>query len=343
MVLPATLPPARGDMYADSDAGASLGFQLFFDGNLGTGISCAKCHAPESAFTDRLTVSQGKDAGTRNSPTTFNAARLSVFFWDGRADSLWSQPLFPMENPLEMASTRLDVAHFVAANYAASYESVFGALPDMTSWPASGKPGDPAFDGLPAKVQDQVNRVFANVGKAFEAYMRKNTTGVAAFDAFLAGDPSHMIDAAQRGFGVFLTSGCATCHSGPYFTDEKFHKVNFPSLDGAAPDPGQAAGMTILENNPFNLAGPYADPEPGAPPVEPSGPGTYGAFRTPSLRNVASTFPYGHDGALPSLSAVMAIHAPGLKSTDEGNLIAFLQTLNGANPPIPWNNWPSPQ
>jgi cytochrome c peroxidase len=343
MALPESIPAARGNQYADSEDAATLGFKIFFDSNLGTGVSCATCHAPELAFVDRLSVSVGKTTGTRNSPTVFNAARLSTFFWDGRADSLWSQPLFPMENPAEMGSGRLQVAQFIAAEYKSEYETAFGAMPDMTSWPLAGKPGDAAFDALAPAVQTDVNRVFANIGKAFEAYMRKNSSLAAPFDGFLNGSSTQIIEAAQRGLNVFLSNKCQSCHSGPMLTDEQFHDVGFPSLPGAPPDSGRAGGIVVLENDIFNLNGPYADPGPGVPAAMPVGPGEQGAFRTPSLRNVVQTFPYGHDGALASVSDVLAIHAPGMTPDDQGDLIAFLQTLSGDYPPLPWSNWPTPQ
>ena len=348
MALPAELPAARGNQYGDDLGAAELGFDLFFDSNLGSGVSCATCHSPELAFVDRKPVSVvkgGQLKGTRNAPTTFNAAHLNVFFWDGRADSLWSQALGPLENPVEQNTSRLALAHVIDAKYKASYESVFGALPDVSSWPATGKPGDAAFDALPSDEQDQVNRFFSNIGKSLEAYMRKNATSRAPLDAFLAGDSEQLSAPAQHGLEVFLAQGCQSCHSGPMLTDERFHEVGFPSLPGAAPDSGRAGGIPKLQQDIFNLAGPYADPVPaGAKVSMPSvGAGDMGAFRTPSLRNVSKTFPYGHDGALPSLSDVIALHAPGLSAEDQADLLVFFQALNGNYPLPPWNNWPSPQ
>src|SRR5579859_2018118 len=344
MLLPDVLPPARGNKYGDDDGAARLGFLLFFDSDLGTGVSCATCHAPELAFTDRIPVSKGKGTGTRNAPTIFDAARLSVFFWDGRADSLWSQPLFPIENPLEMASTRLAVAQVILAHYKSDYEGVFGPMPDTSAWPTAGKPGDPAFDQLAPDVQDQVDRFYSNIGKSLEAFMRKDATTLAPLDLFLQGDPTQLIPAERRGLVTFLENKCQTCHAGPALTDEQFHDAGFPSLPGAAPDPGQAGGIPILEANVFNLAGPYADPGPGVPPPAGApGPGVQGAFRTPSLRNVALSFPYGHDGALADLPSVLAVHAPQLSAGDVADIVVFLGKLNGLYPAAPWNNWPIPQ
>src|SRR5262249_1921460 len=140
-------------------------------------------------------------------PTVFNAGRLTAIFWDGRADSLWSQPLFAIENSLEMASSRLELAHAVANDptLAAGYRKVFGELPDMNTWPARGKPGDPAWDDL-GSAQDDVNRVAANVGKALQAYMRKNTSSKSPFDHYLAGDETRMNVVARRGVVAFFAN-----------------------------------------------------------------------------------------------------------------------------------------
>jgi cytochrome c peroxidase len=344
LLLPAALPAARGNQYADNMDAATLGFHLFFDSSLGSGVACVNCHAPELAFTDRLSVSQGKGTGFRNAPTVFNAARLKVIFWDGRADSVWSQPLFAIENPTEMGSTRLELAHTIAdsADYKANYESVFGPMPDTSAWPALGKPGDPAFDALSSDQQDQVNRIAANVGKAFEAYERLNDSSAAPFDLYLGGDSTQIVDAAQRGFSAFLAHKCDTCHSGPMLTDESFHDVGFPAIAGVTDD-GRAAGLAVLKANVFNLEGPYADPGPGVPGTLPTDSPAPAEFRTPSLRNVALTPPYGHDGALASLPDVLSLHAPDLSATESGDMLAFFQTLNGEYPPRPWNDWPTPQ
>jgi cytochrome c peroxidase len=345
MRLPDQLPPSRGNKYGDDDQAAMLGFSLFFDGRLGNGTGCADCHRPEFAFIDRKSVSMGQGIGTRNAPTVFNAGRLQVIFWDGRADSLWSQPLFAIENPVEMASSRLQLAHLIAddATLRAAYEPVFGKLPDVSKWPATGKPGDATFDGLSSDVQTAVNRIAVNVGKALDAYMRKNTTGVSAFDTYLDGDDSQIVEPAKLGLKAFVDGKCVDCHKGPMLSDEGFHNVGFPSLPGAAPDPGRPGGIPVLDGNIFNLAGPFADPDTGATPPVTKDDAPEGAFRTPSLRNVTRTGPYGHDGALQTLNDVLALHAPNMSDEDRGNVIAFLQTLNGSYPPRPWSNWPTPQ
>jgi cytochrome c peroxidase len=173
--------------------------------------------------------------------------------------------------------------------------------------------------------------------------MRKNTTSAAALDAFLRGDRTALVEPAQRGLRVFLASKCHDCHGGPMLTDEKLHKVGFPSRPGAAPDRGGADAQAMLSANIFNLAGPYADPGPGVPATVTLPSAEEGSFRTPSLRNVARTFPYGHDGALESLGDVLDVHARGLSQDERADLLAFFETLNGEYPLPPWNDWPTRQ
>jgi cytochrome c peroxidase len=345
MRLPSSLPEARGNQYGDDSNAAMLGFALFFSPGLGSGIACSSCHTPEASFTVHTSVATGKGTGVRNPPTVFNAARLSVFFWDGRADSLWSQPLFAVENPLEMGSSRSALAQLIANDsvLGPEYESVFGALPDTSAWPVSGKPGDAAFDALSPDVQNDINRVAANVGKALEAYMRKNTTAEDALDRYLDGDSTKLILAEQNGLNIFITAQCNSCHSGPMFSDQAFHDAGFPSLPGAAVDVGRPAGIPILLANPFNLGGPFADPNTGAVAPVITDMSEPGAFRTPSLRNVTLTAPYGHDGAFDTLDEVLALHASSLSLADRASIIAFFQSLNGDYPPLPWSNWPSAQ
>jgi cytochrome c peroxidase len=123
-------------------------------------------------------------------------------------------------------------------------------------------------------------------------------------------------------------------------SDEAFHDVGFPSLPDAPADPGRPEGRRVLEDNIFNLRGSYADAGPGVPGQAPSDDAPLGAFRTPSLRNVTRTGPYGHDGALETLNDVFELHAPNVDQDQRGELLAFMQALNGDYPPAPWNNWP---
>ena len=352
LLLPEALPVAPGNAVAESSAAAQLGFQIFFDPRFSSipGVRCATCHIPEKSFADQLPVSQGKDLKplARNSPSIYTAAWYSSFFWDGRADTLWSQPLFPFENPAEMGTTRLALAHTVVEQplYSPLYEAVFGARPDLsdrTRFPDQGKPGDPSFDSMASADQDVINRVVANVGKSLEAYMRKVATGRSALDQYLLGDSSSFEPAAQAGLSVFVKAKCIDCHGGPTLSDGLYHDMKVPSLPGAAEDLGRESGLAILAANPFNAQGPYYD-DIGSPPPAPSMPadGAEGAFRTPSLRDVALTAPYGHNGYYPTLEALLADHGSTKLTDDEtSSIIVFLLQLTGKYPDRPWGNWPT--
>jgi cytochrome c peroxidase len=343
MRLPDALPASPGNAHADDPAAAQLGFTIFFAPGFARGgdVRCATCHLPELAFRDHGPVSMGLGRGVRNAPTTLHAARMSTWFWDGRADSLWSQPLFALENPAEMNFTRLELAHRIAddADLRGAYVAVFGPLPDITTLPARGKPGEAAWDALAPDAQREVDRIAANVGKAIEAYLRRATSGPAPLDEFLDGDDAAMSPLAQRGLAVFARA-CAGCHAGPTLSDGQFHDVGMPALAGAAPDRGRADGAAIAAASIFNAAGPFAD-APGVAPVRDDA--AVGAFRTPSLRDVIETAPYGHDGALATLDEVLDVHAATLSADERDAVTAFLLALDGARPPRPWGDWPHPQ
>ena len=362
MALPDALPPARGNAKGDDPDAAALGFAVFFDARFSKGqsVRCATCHNPENRFADGKPTSTGLARVTRNAPTLLNAARNRWSFWDGRADSVWSQPLFAFENPPEMDFTRLEIAHAVALLYAPDYEKVFGPLPpldDNARFPARGKPGDPAWESMTASDRDAVDLVAANVGKALEAYVRKLAAGPSALDRFLAGDGS-ALDADQRaGLVVFVKNGCPSCHDGPLLSDQKFHALDVAAWPGDPVDVGREAAYATLAASPFTAQGPYWDGPKEDVPLTPS-PGDQGAFRTPTLRNVTQSGPWGHDGRFATLADAISFHGPNaaadptagprdpllsqapLTDLDLNRLVRFLESLDGTYPLPPWNDWP---
>jgi cytochrome c peroxidase len=252
---------------------------------------------------------------------------------------LWAPPILAMENPTEMNFTRLQIAHAIAAYYPDAYTAVFGALPplaDAARFPAIGKPGDAAWDAMAPDDQDAVDRVAANVGKALAAYVRKLATGPTALDRWLAGDRSALTDAQQRGMTVFVRAGCATCHGGPASSDGAFH-----DLGVGGDDPGRAAAIEVERAQLFSPDGPYAD-EPQPIDIADATPDDAHAFRTPTLRDVALTAPYLHDGSIASLRDAVAFQPEGasLEAGELDDLVEFLAALSGQYPDRPWNNWP---
>jgi cytochrome c peroxidase len=344
--LPEALPEARGNAVADDERAAALGRAIFFDEGFATvaGVSCASCHRPELAFADGLRVSEviPGSPGARNSPSLYNAAwNTGFFFWDGRADSLWSQPLFAFENEIEMNTTRLAIAHRVLDAYRAPYEDLFGALPpldDEARFPLAGKPGDASWEAMADDDRRAIDRVAANVGKALEAYMRRIAAGPSAVDRYLDGDADALEPDQARGLARFVLSGCETCHSGPALTDDRFHAS---SVGSDADDRGRAAGVEVLLASPFNSEGEHFDRDAGAPLALPLGPTAADehAFRTPSMRNVALTAPYQHDGSR-SLEEILAAQGLLYEPGDEVVIDAFLRALSGAPPPAEWASPP---
>ncbi|HEY4215063.1 MAG TPA: cytochrome c peroxidase [Steroidobacteraceae bacterium] len=315
-VLPEHLPPSRNNSVADSEVAASLGMRIFYDNRFskaGSGIACVSCHDPEHTFAEKKARSNTLKEVSRNAPDLIDAAWYSrTHFWDGKVADLWAAPLFTFEQPDEMGSTRLRVAHQATTIYKIRYEKAFGSAPDLSDtkrFPADGKPGMPEFDSMSMSDKALVNGVYANVGKALEAYIRKLAAGRSRFDDFINGTAKALTSDAQRGMVAFTRHGCGTCHSGPTFSDERFHDLGIP------PAPGQ--------------------PQEAAR-----------AFRTPTLRNVALTNPYGHNGAFDTLEGAIDAHArvlskqPALDSQEKHDIVEFLRALSGRPPQPPWNYWP---
>ncbi|MCP3140317.1 cytochrome-c peroxidase [Pyxidicoccus xibeiensis] len=367
MLLPASLPPARGNAVADSEAAARLGQELFFSKDISSTreVACFGCHQPGEDFDDGHAhpdrpPGSGLDALGRNSPSLLNAAWMRTQLWDGRADTLWSQPLFAIENSAELATSRLELAHTVTTRFRRDYAAVFGESPSLPvrRFPPAGRPGDSGFDGMRPEDQATVNRIAANVGKAIEAYLRRLAAGRSAFDRFLGGEQAALSAEAREGLYVFFLAGCDTCHSGPMLSDERFHNLGVPAAEDKALDPGREQGLRILVANPFNSQGPYFDGWRPLPGWEAS-PGLHGAFRTPPLRNLLASAPYGHNGRFASLEEVVDFHlvasrAPGrylgevspllrpvtLASAERAALLAFLRSLEGERAGRPWTWFP---
>lgn len=358
--LPNKPPPSLTNRFADNPDAARLGQMFFFDARFskeGT-ISCATCHSPFHGFADVEATSLGNKRGTRNAPTVLNAAYNEWQFWDGRADTLWAQALFALEGEEEQAGTRLQYAHLIRQHYAAEYEAVFDPLPELenaTRFPSNGKPGDSAFDNMTAADQIAVNTIFANIGKAIEAYERLLISRNAPFDRYVAGNEEAITLEAKRGLKIFIGKGvCVLCHGTPYFRDNDFHNLGIPQ--GALPeDTGRFQGIAELLADPFNSAGIYSDSRVNATRMlsllEPR-PEHQGEFKTPTLRNVALTPPYFHTGEFPTLASVIEFNDVGgntnefvgrsavpveplhLSEQEKRDLVEFLETLTGELPPV---------
>jgi cytochrome c peroxidase len=371
-------PPAApllgpGNPVADDERTARLGQRLFFDATLsqdGT-RSCASCHQPERYFTDGLALARGLRTLARNTPSILGASGFAFLTWDGRKDSLWSQALAPIEDAREQGLSRTAAARRLAEAYRPEYERLFGPLPpveDTRRFPPGATPlGGPearaAWEGMAEEDRLAVDRAFSNMGKALEAYQRRLWPGRAPFDRYVealrGGDPAgggHLSEEARRGLRLFLGQGrCVSCHHGPLLSDGQFHNLGLPLADPLAPpDEGRARGAREVKADPFRCGGPYSATATCDELrfLDPSFEDFLGAFRTPSLRNVARTAPYMHAGQLRTLEEVLAFYRslPGQPALGHRDplltqiprtlptrpLVAFLESLTGPLPPAEW-------
>jgi cytochrome c peroxidase len=316
MVPPGAPPPDPTNAKADDPAAAALGKELFSDASLSPSgkISCASCHAPDKELADGLAQSTGGVAPLeRNAPAIALSAHARWQFWDGRADALWVQALGPMENDHEFGSTRLYVAHAAATKYRAEYEAVWGLMPDLADtarFPAAGKPGSSDWATMAASDQKAVTRVFVNLGKSIAAFERTFRVKENALDRYVAGDTTALSDPEKDGLVAFFASGCVQCHYGPRLTDDAFHVVRFPTgkKDGL-PDRGRVDGIALLNAAEISAASEWSDHVlERTDPLVPAATLT-GAFKTPALRGIPGSAPYGHGGTLATFDDVIANHA----------------------------------
>jgi len=318
-----------------TQAKTALGRKLFFDRRLSPNrtMSCAMCHIPEQGFTAReLATAVGIEGRSvrRNSPTLLNVAWQARLFHDGREMSLEDQVWGPLLAANEMGNPSIGyvIERILAL---ADYRGLFEA----------------AFDGKGVSAQ--------RIGAALATYQRTLVAGDSRFDRWrYGGDAGALGEAERRGLRLFLGKArCATCHRvgerHALFTDHGFHNTGI----------GWRRTYQLPERTRVEIApGVYTELERrilesfSEPP--PRDVGRYEitldlrdrwAYKTPSLRNVALTAPYMHDGSLASLEAVIefydrggidnpeksALLLPlGLDAAEKAALAAFLRALTGA-------------
>lgn len=281
-----------------------LGKTLYFDPRLshdGT-ISCNSCHNVMAYGSDNRSVSMGVrgQRGGRNAPTVFNAKFLSVQFWDGRAKDLVEQAKGPIINPVEMGVSEHDVVIERLRKidgYVRAFQKVFGS-------------------------KDAFN--IDNVAKAIASYEEKLVTLNSPFDRFKAGEEDALSPEAKKGWQTFQQVGCVTCHSGDHF---------------AGPDlpVGQGFFMKFptFEDNKYVKKYNFKKDL-----------GRYEAtkqvhdkhmWRVPTLRNIAMTAPYFHNGAVLELEEAIRVMGKvqlnqELNDEQVMSIAAFLKSLTGFIP-----------
>ena len=366
--LDRTPPPSPSNRVADDPRAAALGKRIFFDLGFGAAgkTACATCHQPARHWSDgraRSVMPSG-----RNTPSVVGSAFASWFTWDGRRDSIWAQALVPFEAPDEIGASRTGVVRRIARDprYRSDYEAIFGPLPadllandlPVRAGPLGDEAARAAWQRIPQARRDRIDRAYSNVGKALEAFERTLLPGDSRFDRYVdavrAGHrDANDLDAREiAGLRLFIDPArtqCLQCHNGPQLTNGGFHNLGTGNFDGQTLDFGRALGIQAVLLDVFNCAGPYSDAAPGDCrelrflsrdahiPLE-------GSFKTPTLRDVAKTAPYFHDGRFATLREVLdyyneppqntnhELRALGLNDAELGDLERFLRALSGAEP-----------
>ncbi|NOV31326.1 cytochrome c peroxidase [Methylomonas sp. ZR1] len=314
----------------------ALGRKLFFDRRLSLNntFSCAICHIPEQGFSNNeMTTAVGIEGRSvrRNSPSLYNVGYAQLLFHDGRENSLEQQAWGPLLAHNEMANP--SIGYVVeklkaSADYRGLFEKAFNKGPTMET-----------------------------IGQALASYQRTLNAADSPFDRWYFGKQKTAIsEAAQRGFALFTgKAACSSCHvigdKSALFTDQKRHNTGIGYAESMQKSPEkqrvQVAPGVFVEVDSEHLKGVNTEKPGDLGYYEVSqNPADRWAYKTPSLRNVALSAPYMHNGSLPSLAGVLKFYNQGgvanenlspllkplgLSDREIADLVAFLEALSGGN------------
>ncbi len=295
-----------------TDAKVELGRMLFMDprfSSTGT-VSCNSCHNVMLGGEDNRSVSMGVHGktGGRSAPTVWNSAFNSSQFWDGRAATLEEQAKGPVTNPVEMGMSDLEVAMERVRSipgYQAYFEAAFGKDNPMT---------------------------VDNAAKAVAAFERTLITPNSAYDRYAKGDKKALNEQEIRGMKAFDSIGCTSCHSGPAFSGPAMAPgtglfMKFPTY---ADSPYVAKYSLMKDTGRFEATKKEADKH---------------LWKVPTLRNIAVTAPYFHNGSVKTLEdAVLVMASTQLNTKPDKqqveDIVAFLKALTGEFPEQPLPHLP---
>ncbi len=280
----------------------ALGKMLFFENMLSydKSINCSSCHLLNSGGDDNLPTAIGYNAQANpfhlNSPTVLNSALQKYQFWDARAKSVEEQAAGPIQAPFEMHMKPKDVESRLNAN--SNYKELFKNI----------------FN------KDKIE--FEDVQKAIGAYERTLLT-YSPYDSFLDGNNSALNSSAKRGMTIFLSKGCAGCHSGIAVGGQQIQ--HFPVRTYLIDYIGVLINPELsIKDNPFpfdNIGGFL-------------GKNNEQNFKVPMLREIANTAPYFHNGSVKELKEavrVMSKYQLGneFSKRDIEDVVSFLKSLSG--------------
>lgn len=339
--LPEGLSAATANIYIPEDnpltrAKIELGRQLYFDPRLSSDstISCASCHSPSEGYGAHTQFGVGVkgQTGNRNSPVSYNRIVSKAQFWDGRADSLEAQAVGPIANPIEMGNTHAAAVEFLKKNegYRVQFDAIFdnGVNIDnvgkaLATFERAIVTGPTPYDAYVPL--DKFEKLFAEDLEYLDELREEDPEFVKQYEALQAAAAKNPLsESAKRGMELYFgKANCATCHSGANFTDEQYHNLGV-GMDAEEPDWGR---YTVTKDEKDK-----------------------GAFKTPTLRNVALTAPYMHDGSQETLEEVVEWYDKGghknpwlsdkmkplnLTDQEKKDLVAFMeQGLTGTFPKV---------
>jgi cytochrome c peroxidase len=293
--IPAAPPVLKAN--PATPAKTELGKLLFFDPRLSSSwlISCNTCHNLSLGGVDLLetSVGHGWQKGPRNSPTVLNAVMNIAQFWDGRASDLKEQAMGPVQAAVEMNSTP------------ARTVKTLRSIPEYVDRFRKAFPNE----------SDPVT--FENMARAIEVFEATLLTPNSRFDQYLAGKTEALSATEKRGLELFMSKGCAPCHSGVNLGGQGYFPFGVVEKPGSEILPRDDRGR-------FEVTKTASDEY---------------VFKSPSLRNIALTAPYFHSGKVWDLKQAVAVMGSSqlgskLTGTDVDAIVEFLQTLTGAQPKV---------
>jgi len=342
--LPLGLAAGKAEIKIPEDnpltrAKIELGRQLYFDRRLSAdnSVSCADCHHPDEGFGRHTQFGVGIDGqeGNRNSPVSYNRILSGPQFWDGRAESLEEQAVGPIANPIEMGNTHEQAVETLKniEGYVLQFEKIF---PDGVTIDNVGK-SIASFERVivtgpaPFDYYEELQQYSKMDPEDLQEILEDDPDMKQEYESLLAAKEKHpMSDSAVRGRDLFFSKevNCSACHVGANLSDEKYHNLGV-AMDVEEPD----LGRYTVTNTEMDK----------------------GAFKTPTIRNVALSAPYMHDGSQATLEEVVEHYNKGgvpnphlsdkvvklnLDKQQVADLVEFMKACTGAFPAIEMERLP---